>query len=100
MTKKQIKTVKRNIENGIIILCILSSLIMSGIIVYNKLNNKSDMQVKAITIAEGDTLWDLQSKYSSSQNDINKLIYETKEYNNIDKVESLKIGDTIYIVVD
>lgn len=49
-------------------------------------------------VADGDSLWDIAKMYAPDNYDIRKLIYDIKEYNNLDS-SMIFAGDKLFIPV-
>jgi cell division protein YceG involved in septum cleavage len=78
-------------------LTIIAALLISLVINYLTAENSNPTSYKAITIQQGDTLWELaaESNYSS---DISALVDKTMRYNNL-RSTYIEPGQVIYIPV-
>ena len=61
--------------------------------------NTERQNVVAVTVSEGDTLWDIAAENSNSKTDVRKEIYKIRKYNHL-KTSEIKAGQTILIPLD
>lgn len=61
--------------------------------------NTARQNVIAVTVSEGDTLWDIAAENSNSKTDVRKEIYKIRKYNHL-KNSEIKAGQTILIPLD
>ncbi|MDR7856200.1 LysM peptidoglycan-binding domain-containing protein [Tissierella sp.] len=57
-----------------------------------------EVKYEEVKVVEGDTLWNITSKYLSEDTDIRKMIYDIKKFNNMD-TSYIYPGDIIKIPI-
>lgn len=82
-----------------LLICIMITGSLVHIFIGSKACGYSEPTCTAVTIIEGDTLWDMAETYKKDDTDIRKAIYTIKEVNNLQGSE-LQPGTEIYIPED
>ena len=57
-----------------------------------------EIEYEEVKVVEGDTLWNITSKYLSKDTDIRRMIYDIKEFNKMD-TSYIYPGDVIKIPI-
>jgi hypothetical protein len=98
--KKYVIVNKRRFYTFLISLLVITAIIFLSLLSNNKAysSNYKTAYIE-VTIKEGDTLWDIALKHLPEKQDLRKLIFEIKQFNEMES-SCIYPGDIIKIPVD